>query len=263
MIRIASLNANGLRAAIKKGFFDWMVSNNIDIVCIQEIRIQSKDIKDSMRKVGELKGFFFPAEKPGYSGVAIYSRFKPKKIVSGFGINDIDSEGRFIRIDFENLSIGSLYAPSGSSSEKRLEIKFSFMERVMPKLKQLAKATKPIVICGDWNVAHEKIDLKNWRSNQKNSGFLPEERAWFSDILQKFGYVDVFRKLDPRPEQYTWWSNRGQAWKNNVGWRIDYQLATKEIAEKADSAHIFKAQRFSDHAPLVIDYDFKINSKIE
>jgi exodeoxyribonuclease-3 len=151
--------------------------------------------------------------------------------------------------------------PSGTTSEDRLRAKFSFLERFIPRLHDLARSGRHVVLCGDWNIAHKEIDLRNWRSNQKNSGFLPEERAWLSGVFDILGYVDVFRTLDPRPEQYTWWSNRGQAWARNVGWRLDYQIATPDFARLARRAAIFKEQRFSDHAPLTIDYDYSLGGR--
>ena len=178
--------------------------------------------------------------------------------IEGIGIAEIDAEGRFIQADFGNLSIISLYLPSGSSGEHRQVAKFFFMEKFYPILGTLIASGREIILCGDWNIAHKEIDLKNWRSNQKNSGFLPEERAWLSRVFDDVGFVDVFRRLNADPDQYTWWSNRGQAWAKNVGWRIDYQLATPLIAQTARNASIYKAERFSDHAPLLINYDYTL-----
>jgi len=235
-----------------------MSAQDADAICVQEIKAQNRDIGDAIRNPDGYRGYFHCADRPGYSGVGIYCRKKPDRVIEGLGIPDIDAEGRYIETQFGNLSIVSAYVPSGSSSGERLAIKFRFMERFIAPLHRLAQSGRDIIVCGDWNVAHREIDLKNWRSNQKNSGFLPEEREWFSGVLDKLGYVDVFRRLNQEPEQYTWWSNRGQAWAKNVGWRIDYQLATPAIAAKARSTAIFKAQRFSDHAPLTIDYDYPL-----
>jgi exodeoxyribonuclease III len=255
VLRIVSLNLNGIRSAVNKGFLDWMNSNDADIVCVQEIKAQSTDIVDPVRNPDGYNGYFHHAERPGYSGVGLYCKKRPDRIVEGLGIADIDAEGRYIEAQFGNLSVVSLYVPSGSSSPERLAVKFSFMERVIAPLHRLIASGREVILCGDWNVAHKEIDLKNWRGNRKNSGFLPEEREWFTGVLEKLGYVDVFRRLNPHPEQYTWWSNRGQAWAKNVGWRIDYQVATPGIAGKARHADIYKERRFSDHAPLVIEYD--------
>jgi len=204
------------------------------------------------------RGYFHCAEKKGYSGVGIYLRREPSQVIEGLGIPDIDAEGRYLRVDVGNLSVISVYQPSGSSSDERQQVKFSFMERFYPHLAALRNEGREVVLCGDWNIAHREIDLKNWRGNQKNSGFLPEERAWLTRVFDELGWVDVFRRVDDRPEQYTWWSNRGQAWAKNVGWRIDYHIATPGIAATARRCAIYKEQRFSDHAPLTIDYDYAV-----
>ncbi len=257
-MRVISLNLNGIRSATTKGLFPWLTQQKADVVCLQELKAQIPDLSTEMLAPKGLTGNFHPAEKKGYSGVGLYLRRPPKKIVEGLGIPTIDHEGRFIRADFDSLSVISLYLPSGSSGPERQVAKFSFMEKFLPKLKALRKEKREFIICGDWNIAHTEIDLKNWRSNQKNSGFLPEERAWITQLLDELGWVDVFRTLNQEAEQYTWWSNRGQAWAKNVGWRLDYHLATPGIAAKAKAASIYKAERFSDHAPLTIDYDFDL-----
>jgi exodeoxyribonuclease-3 len=254
-MQIITLNLNGVRAAAKKGFFEWLAAQSADIVCVQELKAQLPDLSGDMLSPDSYHGYFHCAAQKGYSGVGIYCRKQPDNVIEGVGIPEIDAEGRFIQADFGNLSIISLYLPSGSSGEHRQVAKFFFMEKFFPVLKTLMASGREIILCGDWNIAHKEIDLKNWRSNQKNSGFLPEERAWLTNVLDDIGFVDVFRQLNPEPDQYTWWSNRGQAWAKNVGWRIDYQLATPAIAQKARSASIFKTERFSDHAPLIIDYD--------
>ncbi|MCW5621958.1 MAG: exodeoxyribonuclease III [Burkholderiales bacterium] len=249
---------NGIRSAVAKGFLDWLALQNADVVCLQELKAQPGDITESARNPGGLCGHFHCAVRPGYSGVGIYSKRAPDEIREGIGIPDIDAEGRYIEARYGNLSVVSFYVPSGSSSPERLQIKFGFLERAIAPLHQLRLSGREVVICGDWNIAHKEIDLKNWRSNQKNPGFLPEERAWLSGVFDHLGYVDVFRRVDTRPEQYTWWSNRGQAWAKNVGWRLDYQIATPGIAAHARSVSIYKDQRFSDHAPLTIDYDYPL-----
>jgi exodeoxyribonuclease-3 len=253
---VIALNLNGIRSAVNKGFLDWLPAQQADIVCVQEVKAQAADLTPAMREPQGLKGWFHFAAKKGYSGVGLYAARAPDAVIEGLGLADIDSEGRYIEARFGNLSVVSFYVPSGSSSPERLAIKFDFLRRVIAPLHRLAQSGREVLICGDWNIAHKEIDLKNWRSNQKNSGFLPEEREWLSGVFDKLGYVDVFRRLDPRPEQYTWWSNRGQAWAKNVGWRLDYQIATPGIAALARRASIYKQQRFSDHAPLTIDYEF-------
>jgi exodeoxyribonuclease-3 len=257
-VRVVSLNLNGIRSAVNKGLLHWLPGQKADVVCVQELKAQAADIPEAVCNPGRLRGHFHFAEKKGYSGVGLYCRREPDRLIAGLGIADIDAEGRYLEAWFGQLSVVSFYLPSGSSSDQRLAVKFSFLERVIPRLHELAISGRDVIICGDWNIAHRQIDLKNWRSNQKNAGFLPEERAWLSGVFDQLGYVDVFRRLDSRPEQYTWWSNRGQAWAKNIGWRIDYQIATAGIAAKAVKVSIYKAKRFSDHAPLIIDYDYEI-----
>jgi exodeoxyribonuclease III len=256
MLRIVTLNLNGIRSACSKGFLDWVAAQRADVVCVQEIKAHEGDLQDAMRTLGDARGHFHFALKRGYSGVAIYSRLAPRAVRAGFGCEEFDGEGRYVEADFGRFTVVSMYLPSGSSSPLRQEAKFRFMERFDAHLGALRASGREIVLCGDWNIAHQEIDLRNWKSNQKNSGFLPQERAWLSRVFDGHGFVDVFRQVDPRPEQYTWWSNRGQAWAKNIGWRLDYQIATPAIASTAVAATIFTAQRFSDHAPLTIDYAF-------
>ncbi len=260
MLRIISLNLNGIRSATSKGFLDWLPAQQADIVCVQELKAQAADLSDAMRAPAGMRGWFHHAEKKGYSGVGIYSRHTPDRVVEGLGIADIDAEGRFLQLDFGKLSVVSLYLPSGSSSEARLKVKFDFMDRFLPHMDLLYQSGQEVVVCGDWNIAHREADLKNWKSNQKNSGFLPEERAWLSRLFDEQGWIDVYRHLHPDATDacYTWWSNRGQAWAKNVGWRLDYQIATPGIAASARECGVYKAQRFSDHAPLTVDYDWAL-----
>ena len=254
MPKIISANLNGIRSAHKKGFFNWMAAQTADFVCVQELKAQLPDMTDDFLTPGGYHGHFHYAEKKGYSGTGIYSRNKPDTVRTGFGNPEFDAEGRYVQCDFGNLSIISVYCPSGSSSPERQEAKFRFMECFLPHLLELKSEGREVVICGDWNIAHQEIDLKNFKGNKKNSGFLPEERAWLSRIFDELGYVDVHRGIDKRPEQYTWWSNRGQAYAKNVGWRIDYHVATPGIAALAKEVFVYKDERFSDHAPLVIHY---------
>ncbi|BBB63566.1 exodeoxyribonuclease [Undibacterium sp. KW1] len=256
MTKIISANLNGIRSAAKKGFFEWMQKENPDVVCVQELKAQEADMTPDFLNPHQYHGHFHYAEKKGYSGVGVYSKKEPDAVVIGFGSPEFDAEGRYVRCDFGKLSVISLYCPSGSSSPERQEAKFRFMELFYPHLEQLIAEGREIIICGDWNIAHKEIDLKNWKSNQKNSGFLPEERAWMTRLFDEQGWLDVYRHLHPETtaEAYTWWSNRGQAWANNVGWRIDYHVATSGIGKKAHKASIYKEARFSDHAPLIIEY---------
>ena len=253
-MRVITLNVNGIRSAAKKGLYRWLAAQKADVACLQEIKAHDGDLLEAMRAPRGLRGFFSHARKKGYAGVALYSRTQPDRIVEGFGVKEFDEEGRCLEARFGELSVISVYLPSGSAGPHRQASKFRFLDAFLPHLKQLRKSGREVVLCGDWNIAHKEIDLKNWRSNRKNSGFLPEERAWLTRVFDELGFVDVFRRLDHRPEQYTWWSNRGQAWAKNVGWRIDYQIATPGIAAKATKVSIYKRRRFSDHAPLTVDY---------
>lgn len=258
MLRIISANLNGIRSAASKGFFDWLDDQAADVVCLQELKAQESDLDDRMRSPGGMHGFFHCAEKRGYSGVGIYSRQAPARVVSGIGVEEFDQEGRYLQADFELpsglLSVVSLYLPSGSSSEERQQAKFRFMGVFAPKMRELL-AGRRVVLCADWNIAPREIDLKNWKSNQKNSGFLPEERAWIAERLGE-GWVDAYRRLypDATGDSYTWWSNRGQAWAKNVGWRLDYHLVSPSLASAVTAARVYKESRFSDHAPLIVDY---------
>ncbi|MGH8687492.1 MAG: exodeoxyribonuclease III [Burkholderiales bacterium] len=255
VLRVVTLNVNGIRSAARKGFYGWLAAQKADVVCLQEIKAHDADLDDAMRAPRGLHGHFSHAVKKGYAGVAVYSRARPGEVIEGFGVKEFDDEGRYLEARFGKLSVISLYLPSGSSGEHRQASKFRFLEAFLPRLKKLKQSGREILLCGDWNIAHQEIDLRNWRSNRKNSGFLPEERAWLTRVFDEAGYVDVFRRLNAKPDQYTWWSNRGQAWAKNVGWRIDYQIATPGVAARARRESIYKRRRFSDHAPLTIDYD--------
>jgi len=258
MLRIISLNLNGIRSAWSKNVLPWAVLQQADVICLQELKAQLPDLTAEMCQPDGMHAYYHCAEKKGYSGVGIWSRKKPDRVVEGFDGGEFDAEGRYIRADFGNLSVISLYLPSGSSSPERQEAKFRFLEVFLPHMLALRAEGREIVLCGDWNIAHQPIDLKNWKSNQKNSGFLPEERAWLSRLFDEQGWVDVYRRLYPEAGEtaYTWWSNRGQAWAKNVGWRIDYQIATPGIAALAREGSVYKAERFSDHAPLTVDYEW-------
>ena len=255
-MRIITANLNGIRSAANKGFFNWLQTTNADVICMQELKAQAADMTLEMLAPAGYFGYFHYAEKKGYSGVGIYCKAKPDKVIQGLGIADIDSEGRYLEVQFGNLSVISLYLPSGSSGEERQTFKFSVLKRIMPHLETLKASGRDVVVCGDVNIAHQEIDLKNYKGNKKNSGFLPEERAWLSDLYDRVGWVDVYRSIHPATtdECYTWWSNRGAAYEKNVGWRLDYQIATPELAKKAVASTIYKLERFSDHAPFIVDY---------
>lgn len=261
--RLVTLNLNGIRSAASKGFQQWTESIAPDCMGVQELKAQAQDVVGSLDRVAGMPGFFHYAEKKGYSGVGLYSRQSPSAVHVGLGVTEFDLEGRYIELRFDTperkFSLISCYFPSGSSGDERQQAKFRFLAAIYPHLMAL-KAEREFIVVGDINIAHQEIDLKNWKGNQKNSGFLPEERAWMSRLLTEGGLVDVYRRLHPDSTEacYTWWSNRGQAWAKNVGWRLDYHLATPAVAALARRAEIYKDQRFSDHAPLVVDYDFSL-----
>ena len=254
MLRIISANLNGIRSAWNKGFGDWLDLQRADVVGVQELKAHKSDLRPEMLEPAGRHAYYCCAQKKGYSGVGLLCRSKPDKVIHGFASSEFDDEGRYIQADFGKLSVISLYLPSGSSSEERQQAKFRCLDEFLPRLAALRKGGREVVVCGDWNIAHRENDLKNWKSNQKNSGFLPEERSWMDELLGAAGYVDAFREVTEAPDQYTWWSNRGQAWAKNVGWRIDYQIVSRGLAGAARSVSIHKSSRFSDHAPLTIDY---------
>lgn len=258
MLRVITANLNGIRSAQRKGFFEWLPKQAADFVCLQELKAQTSDMSAEMLNPPGYFGYFHYAEKKGYSGVGIYARRQPERVVEGLGVPEFDAEGRYIELVYDRLSVISVYLPSGSSGDIRQEAKYRFMDHFFGHLRGLVNSGREVVLCGDWNIAHKEIDLKNWKSNQKNSGFLPEERAWLSRVIDELGWVDVYRRLHPEAtdEAYTWWSNRGQAWAKNVGWRLDYQIATPTLAATAAHAAVYKDERFSDHAPLTIDYQY-------
>ena len=256
MYRVISLNANGIRAAARKGFYQWMEKQDPDVVCIQETKAQVHQLKDECFSPAGYHCYYEDAVKKGYSGVAIYSKVEPTELVRGFGVREFDDEGRYLEARFGDLSVVSVYLPSGSSGDERQAAKFRFLDAFLPHLQDIQRRDSEYILCGDWNIAHKKIDLKNWRSNQKNSGFLPEERAWMDELLGPQNFVDGFRVLSNDEHQYTWWSNRGRAWDNNVGWRLDYQIVTPGLRDKVVRTDIYKDERFSDHAPLTMDYEW-------
>ena len=263
MLRVITMNLNGVRSAYRKGAGEWLSAARPDILCWQEVRASDSDLTPAMRRPGGLRGEFSLPEKRGYSGVGLFARKKPIRIRRALpNGGELNSEGRFLQTDFATLSAISLYMPSGSSGESRQTIKYKAMNVLLPWLlrrrKEADKTGRDFLICGDMNIAHTEKDIRNWRGNRKNSGFLPEEREWLSRVFADAGFCDVFRMLCDEDGQYTWWSNRGRARENNVGWRIDYQIATPRLAARAHRAEIYTAQNFSDHAPLIIDYRGKL-----
>ena len=252
-------NVNGIRAAVRKGLLEWLPEQGADVVCLQEIRAQGEHLDAVAQALPDFHCHFHPAERKGYSGVAVLARQAPREVVHGLGWADFDAEGRWLEARFGKVSVVSVYLPSGTSGDARQAVKMDILERLLPHFAALKRKRRQFVFCGDFNIAHRPIDLKNWRSNQKNSGFLPEERAWLDRLFDEVGMVDAFRRVDERPDRYTWWSNRGQAWARNVGWRIDYQVTTPGLAKGAKRADIYTDERFSDHAPLIMDYEHALD----
>jgi len=257
-MRVITCNVNGIRSAHNKGFTDWMRRQKPDVVCLQEIKAQEAELPRALLAPRGLHAFFHPAEKRGYSGVAIYAAKEPDKVTLGLGVKEIDAQGRFLQLDFGNLSVVSLYMPSGTMGEEAQKRKYAFMDRFIVRLEEMRACGREFILCGDWNIAHREIDVKNWKSNQKMTGFLPEERAWLTKVFDEHGFVDVFRMLDPRPDRFTWWVQWANARERNVGWRIDYQVATPGIAKLARKASIYTRAVFSDHAPVVVDYEYDL-----
>jgi exodeoxyribonuclease-3 len=254
-VKIISFNANGLRSAASKGFFDWFVAQDADVLCVQETKAQEAQLEDAVFRPAGYRAWFRDAStKKGYSGVAIYSRREPDEIITGLGWPEFDEEGRYIEARFGDLSVISLYLPSGSSKEERQQFKFRVMEWIAPKVREWLASGRSYVICGDWNIAHTPMDIRNAKSNEKNSGFLPEERAWLSTLFHEHGWVDSYRHLKPEGQDYTWWSQRGAARAKNVGWRIDYQVISPNLRDRLKACAIAPEPRFSDHAPYTVEF---------
>ena len=263
MFKLTSLNLNGIRSATSKGLEPWLQALAPDCICVQEVKAQADDIAGKFEALADMKGYFHFAQKKGYSGVGVYTRHTPSDVIVGYGSSEFDTEGRYVELRFDTpqqkRSIISAYFPSGSSGEERQQAKFRFLAEFYEHLRDL-KSQREFVLCGDINIAHQEIDLKNFKGNKKNSGFLPEERAWMSKLLSEAGMVDVYRQLEPTATDaaYTWWSNRGQAYAKNVGWRLDYHLATPALAAGAKTHAVYKEVKFSDHAPLTIAYEWAL-----
>lgn len=255
MLRVMTANVNGIRSAAKKGFFEWVAALAPDIICLQEVRASESQLDSPIYHPVEYFYQHNEAQKKGYSGVSLYSRIKPLRIEDKLGFDIADSEGRYIHFEFESCIVVSIYFPSGTSGDGRQAVKYEFLDKVFDYFHNLAKTSqKSLIICGDVNIAHTNKDIKNWKTNQKTSGFLPEERAWLDKVFSQT-FVDAFRVLNQEPDQYTWWSHRARAWEKNVGWRIDYQIVTQDLTDKIKRVEIYKEQKFSDHAPLIVDYD--------
>jgi len=254
-MRVITFNLNGIRSAAKKGFFDWLAQQNADVVCLQELKAQEVNLTDSLFYPEGYNAYFHCAEKKGYSGVGIYTRYPVQSVKKGLGWPEADTEGRYVEVNFGSFAVSSIYLPSGTSGDHRQTVKFDFLTRLKTYLRSEQALRIPHIICGDWNIAHRQIDLANWRGNQKHSGFLPEERAFMDELFGPLGYVDAFRAVNSAGDQYTWWSQRGQARAKNVGWRIDYQVITPHWTKSIKSVSIHPVPFLSDHAPLVVDYE--------
>lgn len=257
-MRIITVNVNGIRAAARKGFFDWLGKQNADVVCLQETKAQIHQLSDPQFHPEGYHCYYHDAQKPGYSGVALYCRQQPDAVIVGMGNDEFDAEGRYIEAQFGKLSVVSLYLPSGTSGDVRQEVKYRCMDFIEARLQQILNDGREFIVCGDWNIAHKNEDIRNWKGNQKNSGFLPEERAWLDKLFGELKFVDAFRELPQAEHEYTWWSNRGQAWANNTGWRIDYHILSPNLQGTVKATDIYRDERFSDHAPLTIDYNYQL-----
>ena len=257
-MKIVTFNANGIRSAARKGFFEWMQDSDPDVVCMQELKAHRDQLAENLLAPQGYRGYFQFAEKKGYSGTAIYCKAPPSDVKVGLGWNDFDSEGRLVRIDYNNLSIISIYLPSGTSSDDRQKFKEIILDRLRPVLLNFRKEKRDFIICGDINIAHKPVDLRNWKGNRNNSGFLPQERAWMDWLFGEAGYVDAFRVINSRPGQYTWWSNRGEAYAKNVGWRLDYHIVTAGLSKRTESVSVFRETKFSDHAPVIVNFDIAV-----
>lgn len=251
-MKIISYNVNGIRAAITKGFLDWLQAANPDIICLQEIKAMESQIPtEEITAAGYPYQYYFSAQKKGYSGVAIFSKEKPNNVVYGTGIEYMDNEGRNLRVDFDTFSVMSLYLPSGTNVD-RLDYKFQYMDDFQLYISELVKEVPNLIIAGDYNICHEAIDIHDPVRNAKVSGFLPEERAWL-DGFMKSGFIDSFRMFNQEPHNYSWWSYRANARNNNKGWRIDYHLASEPMRDRINRAVILPEAKHSDHCPIVIE----------
>ncbi|MEU6298401.1 exodeoxyribonuclease III [Streptomyces erythrochromogenes] len=264
MLTVTSVNVNGIRAAAKKGFGAWLAGTDADVVCLQEVRAEEGQIPAEVRSPEGWHTVFAPAAAKGRAGVALYTRRAPERVQVGFGSEEFDTAGRYLEIDLPGVTVASLYLPSGEAGTEKQDEKYRFMGEFLTYLAELkvraAADGREVVVCGDWNICHQEADLKNWKTNRKNAGFLPEERAWLGKVYAEAGYVDVVRELHPDTEgPYSWWSYRGRAFDNDAGWRIDLQVATPGLAAKAVKAFVERAEthpeRWSDHAPVTVVYE--------
>lgn len=251
-MKIISYNVNGIRAAIKKGFIDWIQEENADVICLQEIKANESQIPtEELTAAGYPYQYYFSAQKAGYSGVAVLCKEKPNNVAYGTGIEYMDSEGRNLRVDFDTVSVMSLYLPSASNIE-RLDFKYQYMDDFFTYINELRKELPNLVICGDYNICHEAIDIHDPVRNAKVSGFLPEERAWISKFIEN-GFIDSFRMFNKEPHNYSWWTYRANARNNNKGWRIDYNMVSAPLEDRITAARILADVKHSDHCPIVVE----------
>lgn len=252
-MQVMTFNCNGIRAAAQKGFFAWLATQSIDVVCLQETKAQEWQLQTGPFYPDGYYCNYFDAIRKGYAGTAILSRREPDSVVRGFGWSPADQEGRYLQADFGDLSVISLYLPSGSSGEARQNVKFACLDILWERLQAMAEDGRRYIICGDWNMCHTEADLKNWRANRNRPGFLPAERAWLDRLYGELGFVDAFRLLHTQAGHYTWWSSRGQARANNAGWRIDYHVISPDLVSSVTDVRIHTADVFSDHAPVTLE----------
>ncbi|WP_018248543.1 exodeoxyribonuclease III [Orenia marismortui] len=251
-MKIYSWNVNGIRAVAKKGFLDWVDEERPDILCLQEIRIQKEQLQKKLKNIDGYYSYFNYGERKGYSGVAIYSKEEALSIEKGIGIDKFDEEGRVITAKYPNFTLVNIYFPNGRSSKERLQYKLDFHEAILNYCNELRAKGKKVIVCGDYNIAHKEIDLKNPDSNKDKSGFLPIERKWIDKIIEH-GYVDTYREFYPDTEKYSWWSYRTRARERNAGWRIDYHFVSEDLMEQVQSAEILNDVMGSDHCPVLLE----------
>lgn len=254
MLRVVSLNCNGIRSAARKGLYAWLERVDPDVICVQETKAQEFQVPFDAMHLSAYSAVFADAERRGYSGVGIYTKRAPDAVRVGFGWPEIDREGRYVEIDYDTLTIGSLYIPSGTMGPERQRWKDAFLGQFEPWLRERVHGGRSSIICGDYNIAHREIDVYNAVRASKITGFLPHERAWMERVLGEQGWIDTFRRVHADVPGYTWWSHFQQAFEHDRGWRIDYQLVTPDLADRVADAYVYRDERFSDHAPLVVEY---------
>lgn len=254
-MRVITFNTQGIEQAAEKGFFDWMLQQDADVVCLQDLRAKEYQLDDARYHPPGYEAYFFDAFEDGYSGVAIYTRVVPKAIMTGLGFEQCDFNGRFIQADFDNVSVASMSIPSGLKSDAAQVSKEEYMHLLKGHLTKTLRKRREFIFCGSFHIAHKPVDLSNWYVNQSVSGFLPQERAWMEEVLGEMGYVDAFRQVNHADRQYSWWPDYNRAKDLNEGARLDYQITTANLRKTVKAASIYRGKSFSAHAPLIVDYD--------